>query len=66
MKSSARRGRKSVYGYEAARAVTKARRREGHATPELPLLPCDRASDDGRCLACEGWGCHLCNSTGGY
>lgn len=26
----------------------------------------DRASDDGRCLRCEGWGCDTCDHTGGY
>lgn len=25
-----------------------------------------RANDDGRCLACEGWGCCDCRHTGGY
>ena len=26
----------------------------------------ERATDDGRCLRCEGWGCDHCNHTGGY
>ncbi len=26
----------------------------------------DRATDDGRCLRCEGWGCETCQHTGGY
>jgi hypothetical protein len=26
----------------------------------------DRATDDGRCLKCEGWGCDTCDHTGGY
>jgi len=26
----------------------------------------DRATDDGRCLRCEGWGCETCDHTGGY
>lgn len=26
----------------------------------------NRASDDGRCLDCEGWGCWKCGFTGGY
>lgn len=30
------------------------------------LRPFERASDDGRCLYCEGWGCQMCNYTGGY
>lgn len=26
----------------------------------------ERATDDGRCLKCEGWGCETCDHTGGY
>lgn len=26
----------------------------------------ERAADDGRCLNCEGWGCSICNGSGGY
>jgi hypothetical protein len=29
-------------------------------------LDFERAPDDGRCLACEGWGCWNCNFSGGY
>lgn len=26
----------------------------------------ERAPDDGRCVACEGWGCAVCAWSGGY
>ena len=35
-------------------------------TAPLPLLDIDRSAEDGRCLYCEGWGCPVCNHTGGY
>lgn len=36
------------------------------ASPDEGLRPQDRASDDGRCIYCDGWGCYHCDSTGGY